>query len=154
MNGGALTDAQGHNLYNKNETVIAGGQITGSGEKFAGIYNAGKLTQEGLAPFAYGVTGARAVWSASITGIVVHMVGGILGLVMIAAFNIIETENNFLSSFGFALVVIGIVHIRNYIMITKNEETIKKRQIAETDERNIAIANKAKKLQLNYVVEI
>ena len=77
----------------------------------------------------------------------------ILGLVMIAAFNIIETENNFLSSFGFALVVIGIVHIRNYIMITKNEETIKKRQIAETDERNIAIANKAKSVSfIIYVI--
>ena len=77
----------------------------------------------------------------------------ILGLVMIAAFNIIETENNFLSSFGFALVVIGIVHIRNYINITKNEEKIKKRQIAETDERNIAIANKAKSVSfIIYVI--
>lgn len=68
----------------------------------------------------------------------------ILGLAMIVVFNMIKTENNFLSSFGFALVVIGIVHIRNYIMITKNEETITKRQIAETDERNISIANRAK----------
>lgn len=47
MDGGALTDAKGHNLYNKNETVIAGGSITGSGAKFAGVYNEGKLTQDG-----------------------------------------------------------------------------------------------------------
>lgn len=68
----------------------------------------------------------------------------VLGLAMIVVFNIIKTENEFLSSFGFALAVIGIVRIRNYMMITKNEETITKRQIAETDERNISIANKAK----------
>ena len=68
----------------------------------------------------------------------------ILGLALIITFNLIKTNNNFLSSFGFALVIIGVVHIRNYLMITKNEETIKKRQIAETDERNIAISSKAK----------
>lgn len=68
----------------------------------------------------------------------------ILGIAMIVVFNIIKTENNFLSSFGFALTVIGIARIRNYFLITKNEETITKRQIAENDERNISIANKAK----------
>ena len=68
----------------------------------------------------------------------------IIGVALGVVFNIIKTENNFLSSFGFALVIIGIVHVRNYFMITKNEDTIKKRQIAESDERNISIANKAK----------
>ncbi len=68
----------------------------------------------------------------------------IIGLAMILVFNIIKTENEFLSSFGFALIMVGIVRIRNYILITKNEETITKQQIAETDERNISIANKAK----------
>ena len=68
----------------------------------------------------------------------------ILGLAMIVAFSFIETDDSFLSSFGFALVVIGIVRIRNHFIITKNEETIKKHQIAENDERNISIANKAK----------
>lgn len=77
----------------------------------------------------------------------------ILGLAMIVAFNIIKTENDFLSSFGFALTVIGIVQIRNYKRITKNEETITKRQIAETDERNISIANKAKSVSfIIYVI--
>lgn len=77
----------------------------------------------------------------------------VLGFAMIVAFNIINTENDFLSSFGFALVVIGIVNIRKYIFITKSEETIVKQQIAETDERNIAIANKAKSVSfIVYVV--
>ena len=68
----------------------------------------------------------------------------ILGVIMIVTFNLINTDNNFLSSWGFALIVIGIVRIRNYPMITKDEETVRKQQIAESDERNIAIANKAK----------
>ncbi len=78
----------------------------------------------------------------------------ILGVAMIAVFNIIKTENNFLSSFGFALVVIGIVRIRNYFLITKDEETIIKRQIAENDERNISIANKAKSISFYFYIII
>ena len=77
----------------------------------------------------------------------------VIGLAMLVVFNIIKAENEFLSSFGFALIVIGIVRIRNYIRITKNEETIIKRQIAETDERNISIANRAKSVSfIVYVI--
>ena len=77
----------------------------------------------------------------------------VIGLAMLVVFNIIKTENEFLSSFGFALIVVGIVRIRNYIRITKNEETIIKRQIAETDERNISIANRAKSVSfIVYVI--
>lgn len=77
----------------------------------------------------------------------------VIGLAMLVVFNIIKTENEFLSSFGFALIVVGIVRIRNYMRITKNEETIIKRQIAETDERNISIANRAKSVSfIVYVI--
>ncbi len=77
----------------------------------------------------------------------------VLGVVMTVTFNLIRTENEFLSSFGFALVVIGIANVRKYFMITKSEETITKREIAEADERNIAIANKAKSVSfIIYVI--
>lgn len=39
-------------------------------------------TQEGLAPIAYGITGARALYTAVRLGVTVHMLGGVLGLVM------------------------------------------------------------------------
>ncbi|MBQ8803780.1 MAG: hypothetical protein IJZ53_09115 [Tyzzerella sp.] len=45
--GGTLKDAKGHNIYNKKETVISGGEIIGSGEKYAGVYNEATLTQKG-----------------------------------------------------------------------------------------------------------
>lgn len=38
------------------------------------------VTTEGLAPVAFGVTGARALRSASSTGVLIHMIGGIVGL--------------------------------------------------------------------------
>ena len=42
-------------------------------------------TKEGLAPKAFAVTGARVVQSAMKVGLIIHMVGGILGLLMMAA---------------------------------------------------------------------
>ena len=39
-------------------------------------------TQDGLAPMAYAVTGARAVKTASKLGLVIHMIGGILGMLI------------------------------------------------------------------------
>ena len=47
VKGGTLKDANGHNIYNKKETVISGGEIIGSGSKYAGVYNEGTLTQSG-----------------------------------------------------------------------------------------------------------
>ena len=42
-------------------------------------------TQEGLAPVAYAITGARAVRTAWKLGLVIHLLGGILGLLIMAA---------------------------------------------------------------------
>ena len=67
-----------------------------------------------------------------------------LGIMMMVGAFATKTNNSFISSFGFAMVIMGIVRIRNYFMITRNEETIRKQQIAETDERNLLILNKAK----------
>ena len=67
-----------------------------------------------------------------------------LGILMICGTFVVKTENDFISSFGFVMVIMGLVRIRNYRMITKSEETIRKQEIIETDERNVMIAHKAK----------
>ncbi len=60
------------------------------------------VTSQGLAPFAYAVTGARTLKSAATAGVVVHMVGGILGMVMmlvlavIGALHLLTPANMFL----------------------------------------------------------
>ena len=47
MNGGTMSGAMGHNVYNKGEMTLSEGEIAGSGEKYAGIYSEGTLTQNG-----------------------------------------------------------------------------------------------------------
>ncbi len=78
----------------------------------------------------------------------------VLGVIMIILFNLRGAENSYLSSMGLALIVVGIVRIRNYIIITKDEQTVIKQKIAETDERNIAIAEKAKSVSFMIYVFI
>lgn len=47
VKGGNLKGAKGHNIINKNTTTISGGKVTGSGDKYAAIYNEATLTQSG-----------------------------------------------------------------------------------------------------------
>ena len=68
----------------------------------------------------------------------------VLGIAMVTVAIVSKTENQFISSFGLALTVMGIARVRNYFLITKNEDTLRKREIAETDERNVSIVNKAR----------
>lgn len=49
-------------------------------------------TRDSLAGAAYAVTGARALRSASVLGVVIHMLGGILGLAMMIALAVIGGE--------------------------------------------------------------
>ena len=51
------------------------------------------MTQEGLAGAAYAVTGARALRGASIAGVAVHMLGGILGLVIMLLLGIVGAKD-------------------------------------------------------------
>lgn len=76
----------------------------------------------------------------------------VLGIALIVIANVTKARDSFISSFGFALALVGAMRVRNYLMITKNEETIRKQQIAESDERNIAISNKAKSLAFGIYV--
>ncbi len=47
------------------------------------------ITGEGLASFAYAVTGARSLKTAAALGVIVHMVGGILGILMMLVLAVI-----------------------------------------------------------------
>jgi len=70
----------------------------------------------------------------------------IFGLFLIIISFVTQTENYFISTYGFALAILGLARIRNYRLITKNAETIHKQQIIETDERNIVIIEKSRSL--------
>ena len=72
-----------------------------------------------------------------------YIVTGII-LIILSITKVIENE--YLESFGIVLAVMGILRIIQYKRITKNNETIRNREIAETDERNIAIIHKSKSM--------
>jgi hypothetical protein len=46
-------------------------------------------TAQGIAPFAYSVTGARALRSACRLGVVIHMIGGVLGIAMMLVLTVL-----------------------------------------------------------------
>jgi hypothetical protein len=50
-------------------------------------------TRDGLAATAFAVTGARALRSASIAGVVVHLLGGILGLGILVLLAVLNAGN-------------------------------------------------------------
>ena len=47
------------------------------------------VTKEGLAAYAVGIVGAKALKRACIAGLIVHMIGGILGLAVMALLTLI-----------------------------------------------------------------
>lgn len=76
----------------------------------------------------------------------------IIGIALIIISLVLENPNEFLSPYGTTLAVIGLVRIKHYFAVTKNEETIRMREIAETDERNLEISKKAKNYAFNFYV--
>ncbi|MBR5479676.1 MAG: hypothetical protein IKU84_05820 [Clostridia bacterium] len=77
-----------------------------------------------------------------------------LGVMLMVGGFIIKTEDSFFSSFGFVMVIMGIVRMRNYRIITKDNETVRKQEIAENDERTIAIIRKAKSSAFSIYIMI
>ncbi|MBQ3054531.1 MAG: hypothetical protein IJC88_00315 [Oscillospiraceae bacterium] len=67
-----------------------------------------------------------------------------LGIMMIVGVFASESNNEFISAFGFAIVMVGVARIIQYLRITKDEERIEKQKINETDERNLSIIQKAR----------
>ncbi len=78
------------------------------------------------------------------TRLIVAITYVVLGIFMIAGALISKTDNSFISAFGFALFVVGIARTRSHFIITKSDESIKKYEIAETDERNVEIMHKSR----------
>ena len=76
----------------------------------------------------------------------------VIGIAMIAMTFVTKNDSEYFSSFGLILAVMGIVRVRNYFIISRSEDSIKRREIAETDERNITISQKARASAFNFFV--
>lgn len=80
----------------------------------------------------------------------VSAVIGILGTVLMCIG--LTNANESASSFGLTFAVIGIARILQYKRITKDEETLHKRQVAETDERNVMLWTRARSLAFSVYI--
>lgn len=78
----------------------------------------------------------------------------ILGIVLIIAEILKSFNNHFISSFGFTLVALGILRIVQNRKITKNEKTMHQRELAESDERNRMISERAKSWTFSFTIMI
>ena len=76
----------------------------------------------------------------------------VLGILLIIGASASKTKGDFISAFGFSLIIIGIARLKNLRIITKSDESIKRREIIEGDERNIAISTRAK--SISFVIYI
>jgi len=78
----------------------------------------------------------------------------VLGPALIIAGVVNKFENYFISSFGFALLIMGILRIVQNRKITKNETTMRKREVAETDERNKKLSERAKSWTFSFTIMV
>ena len=74
----------------------------------------------------------------------------VFGAALALAALVTKSENQFLSAFGIALAVMGVLRLFQYRRITKNTDSLRKRQLAETDERNRMIAERAKSWTFSF----
>lgn len=77
-----------------------------------------------------------------------------VGVMMIVGVFAAKSENEFISALGYAIAMVGVARIIQYLKITKNEESIKKQKITETDERNLSIIQKAKSATFSVYILI
>ena len=68
----------------------------------------------------------------------------LLGLVLIIADMLKGFENNYFTSFGIALIFMGILRLLQYRKITQDDKSMRKREVTESDERTRMIAERAR----------
>ena len=67
-----------------------------------------------------------------------------LGLILVMADAVNHFENYFFSSFGFALVIMGILRIIRHRKTMRDDKSLRKQELAESDERIRMIAERAR----------
>lgn len=76
------------------------------------------------------------------------------GIATIICGFLLKSYGSQLSMFGLAIAVIGIARTKEYFRITKNEQTLQRRKIAETDERNVEIMHRSKSAAFSVYIVI
>ena len=77
-----------------------------------------------------------------------------IGIALIAADALNHFENDFFLSFGIALLVMGIIRLIRHRKITTDEASMRKQEVAETDERFLMMNEKARSWAFSYSIMI
>ena len=78
----------------------------------------------------------------------------VIGLVLIAADALNHFENQFFFSFGITLMVMGILRLIRHRKITKDDASIRKQELTETDERNRMMSERARSWAFTFSILI
>jgi uncharacterized membrane protein len=78
----------------------------------------------------------------------------VIGLLLIAADALNHFENQFFFSFGITLIVMGILRLLRYRKVTKDDASIHRQEVVETDERTLMMAEKARSWAFSYSILI
>ena len=78
----------------------------------------------------------------------------LLGLVLVAVDLMGQTDNYFYSSFGFALIIMGLLRIFRHRKITADEKSIRQQELTESDERTRMIAERARSWTFSLTVTL
>ena len=76
----------------------------------------------------------------------------ILGIIIIVLSFVLKIKSEYFSTIGFGMFLIGIIKIRNHMMLIKNEKLLKNQEIKENDERNLSLASRAKGISFNICI--
>ena len=76
----------------------------------------------------------------------------LMGLALVIADILKGFDNYFFFSFGFALVIMGILRLFRYRRITKNDQSLRKQELIESDERIRMMAERARSWAFSFSI--
>lgn len=74
----------------------------------------------------------------------VNLGWAVIGLLLIVFWCIWQPENTYPLSLGIAFVIMGIIRTIQYIQTVRDEKVLHQKEVAEKDERNLMMAERAK----------
>ena len=77
-----------------------------------------------------------------------------IGIALIAADVLNHFENTFIFSFGVTMLVMGVIRLIRHWKITKDDASIRKQELSETDERIRMISERARSWAFSYSIMI
>ena len=76
----------------------------------------------------------------------------VTGCILTAIAFLTQTNNHFIPAFGIGLMVNSVLRLLQYRRITKDETTVKQQQVAEQDERNRMLMERAKSWAFGFYI--